>query len=188
MVAVLSGQPDMEVVGEASTIDSAIELCTERRPDITLLDLCLRADHGLAVIRGIRERFLTARLIVLTGHASDEDVDNVLKAGARGFVLKSAPVEELVSAVRAVHDGKTFVSAAVGARLASRMMEQRLTDREAEVLRLVAGGKANKEIAASLGVTTGTVKLHVNNLFQKLGVQSRTEAVKVALERGLIRI
>ncbi|HEX8520676.1 MAG TPA: response regulator transcription factor [Tepidisphaeraceae bacterium] len=188
VAAILGAQPDIKVVAEAPDGASAIELYIKHRPDVMLVDLKMPDLDGLDVIARICESFPDASLVVLTTYDTEDDIDRGIRAGARGFMLKDATPQQLVTCVREVHAGRMSIAPAVAARLANRLTRATLTPREGEVLHLLADGKSNKEIAAALSITEGTVKLHVNNLFQKLGVQSRTEAMKAAIQRGLIRI
>jgi two-component system NarL family response regulator len=144
--------------------------------------------NGIETLTAIRMADPQARLVILTSFASDEDIYRALRAGARGYLVKDAPAEELVKCLRTVHEGGTFIPPAIASKLAERVGTAELTAREREVLALVAKGKANREIGSELDVTEGTIKVHVNNILNKLGVASRTEAVNLAVRRGLVRI
>ena len=176
------------VVGEASNGREAVEQWEVLAPDVTLMDLRMPEVDGVQAIQSIRERHLTARLIVLTTYDGDEDIYRGLKAGARGYLLKDAPREQLVEAVRAVHAGRKYVPPEVAQKLAERLDSPELSPRELEVLGLMAQGRSNKEIARLSFVTEGTVKFHVNNILGKLDAQSRGEAVAIAVKRGLVRV
>ncbi len=186
--ALIGRQADMVVVAEAVDGRQAVDLFVRHGPDIALVDLRMPGLDGVGVIAEVREHNPHARAVLLTNFASDEDIYRALRAGARGYVLKDAPSEEVIECLRVVHAGRTFIPPAVASKLAERVGTADLTAREREVLALIAKGKGNREIGASLVVTEGTVKVHVNNILAKLRVASRTEAVAHALRRGLVRI
>lgn len=188
LAALIGQQPDLAVVAEAGTGEEAVRLHAAHRPDVTLLDLRMPGLDGADALDRILAADPAARVVVLTTFDGEEDIGRVLKAGAKGYLLKDAEPQELLACVRAAHAGKTCVAPAVAARLADRLREPPLTARELDVLRLLAAGKANKEIAAALFITEATVKAHVANVYGKLGVQSRTEAVNAAVKRGLVRL
>lgn len=189
LAAVLSYQGDMSVAGTATNGREALARFHDLKPDVALLDLRMPELTGLEVIRAIRAEAPGARLIVLTTFDGDEDVYRALEAGAQGYLLKDSSKEELLAAVRAVHAGRRHVPTVVAARLAERAQAgPDLTPREREVLERMAAGKANKEIGAALSITEATVKSHVNSILQKLGVADRTQAVTVAIRRGILRI
>lgn len=177
----------MEVVAEASTAGEAVVQYAQHRPDILLMDLRFPDRCGVEAIRAIREQFLIARIIVLTTYDGDEDVYQALQAGAKAYLLKDVTLEELVDCIEKVHRGQTFVPPPIAAKLAERTASPQLTDRELEVLRRIVAGRSNKEIAADLNITEGTVKSHVNRVLEKLGVHDRTQAATTALKRGLVR-
>src|SRR3982750_1391805 len=185
--SMLERLPSMEVVAEASTGKEAIEQYAQHQPDILLLDLRFPDVCGVEAIRAIREQFLIARIIVLTTYDGDEDIYQSLSAGAKAYLLKDVTLEELVDCIEKVHRGETCVPPHVAAKLAERTASPELTDRELEVLRRIVAGRSNKEIAADLNITEGTVKTHVNHVLAKLGVQDRTQAATTALKRGLVR-
>jgi len=189
LAAILGYQPDIEVVGQAADGRTAVQRYRELRPDVMLVDLRMPILAGVEVIAAIRDDFPVARLLVLTTYDGDEDVYRALEAGAQGYLLKDTTTEELLQAIRAIHRGERHVPPAVAARLVDRTMAgPALTQREIEVLRLVAAGKTNKEIASALFISEGTVKTHVNSIHEKLGVRDRTEAVMTALRRGILRL
>jgi len=188
LAALINRRPDMAVVAEASTGQEAVEQFLLHRPDVALLDLRMPEMDGVEVIAAIREQVPTARLVVLTTYADEEDIHRSLRAGARGYLLKDAPRDELLDCVRAVHDGQTVIPPAIALKLASRLMATELTPRELDVLRLLATGKSNKQIAAALFIAEGTVKTHVNALLRKLDAADRTGVVTLALKRGLLRL
>jgi len=184
---ILNEQPDIQVVAEAADGLSAVELYRSQRPDVSLVDLRMPGLDGVQVVEQVRRESADAVLIVLTTFDTDDDIDRALTAGAKAYLLKDVSPSELVSCVRTVHQGGTWVSPAVASKLVARMTRVQLTLREMAVLRLVAGGKSNREIGETLSISEGTVKIHLTHLFEKLGATSRTEAVAKAVERGLIR-
>lgn len=186
LVALLSTVPEMQVVAEASDGQEALVLYRQHQPDVTLMDLRMNTMNGVETTRAIRAEFPNARIIVLTTFDGDEDIYRALQAGARGYLLKGMETEELLSAIRTVHSGKSRIPAPVAERLAERMNAPTLTDRETEVLRLIVGGNSNKEIAAALFISEATVKTHINSLLSKLGVSDRTQAATTALQRGIV--
>ena len=184
---ILNEQPDIQVVAEAADGISAVELYRRQRPDVSLVDLRMPGLDGVQVVEQVRRESADAALIVLTTFDTDDDIDRALTAGAKAYLLKDVSPSELVSCVRTVHQGGTWVSQAVASKLVARMTRVQLTSREMAVLRLVAAGKPNREIGETLNISEGTVKIHLSHLFEKLGATSRTEAVAKAVERGLIR-
>jgi len=165
----------------------AVDLWQKHRPDVTLLDLRMPKLDGVGVINEIRQHNASARIIILTTFEGDEDIYRALRAGARAYLLKDTRLEDLIHCIRIVHDGKNYIPPMIGAKLAERMKGPELSTRELEVLRLMAVGKSNKEIASALFVSEGTVKGHVNHILAKLGANGRTEAARIALKRGLVR-
>ncbi len=188
LVALIDHQPDMCVVAEASTGQAAVEQYAAQHPDVVLMDLRMPELDGVDAIRAIRASAPQARIVVLTTYDSDEDIYRGLRAGAMGYLLKDAPAGELLSAIRAVAAGQKRIPAEVAAKLAERMISPELTARELEVLRLVVTGQSNKEIGAALAIAEGTVRAHLNSIFQKLEAQDRTHAVTIAIRRGLVRL
>jgi len=186
-IAVLIGnQTDMELVAEAANGREAVELFRKHRPDVTLMDLQMPKVNGFDAISAIRSEFPEARILVLTTHAGDVQVSRALKAGARAYLLKGSVREELLDTIRAVHAGQKRLSSEVAAEIAEHATDDSLTSRETDVLRLIAGGNANKEIAARLSLTEETVKSHVRNIMAKLGANDRTHAVAIGVKRGII--
>jgi DNA-binding NarL/FixJ family response regulator len=176
------------VIAEAENGAEAIEAYDRHHPDVTLLDLRMPVMEGVEVVRRIRERDPAARVIVLTTYDTDDEISRALKAGAKAYVLKDISADDLVACIRDVLAGKTYIAPAAAAKLAEGVTRVQLTPREMAALKLVADGKANKEIAAALDISERTVKTHLGHLFEKLGATSRTEAVKVATRRGLVRL
>jgi two-component system NarL family response regulator len=188
LAALIARRQDMEVVAEAENGESAVELARQHRPDVILMDLRMPRLGGVEALAAIRAEQPGARVIVLTTFDGDEDIYRALQAGAQAYLLKDTPRDELLDAIRAVHQGLKRIPPEVAAKLAERLTAPELSPRELDVLRLVALGQSNKEIAAALHIAEGTVKLHVNNLMGKLGVSGRTQAVTEALRRGLVRL
>jgi two-component system NarL family response regulator len=188
LAAIINDAPGMTVVAEARDGREAIDLYRTHKPDILLIDLRMPEVNGLEAIAAIRQEFPRSRIIVLTTYAADDEIVTALGAGAQGYLLKDAEGEETLAAIRAVHAGGRHLAAAVGARLAERVTSEGLTDRELEVLRLMARGGTNEALAAALGVRAGTVKWHVTHIMEKLGATDRTMAVSIALQRGIIHI
>jgi DNA-binding NarL/FixJ family response regulator len=179
---------DMTVVGEASNGREAIDLWKQHRPDVTLLDLRMPELDGVEAINEIRGEDEKARIIVLTTFDGDEDIYRAIQAGAKGYLLKDVPREALMDCIRRVHAGETSVPVHLVAKLADRVSGDTLSQREIEVLKLMAQGKSNKEIGSALFISEGTVKSHGKAIFAKMNVVSRTEAVADATRRGLIRL
>ena len=188
LAAMIGRQPDMCVVAEAADGLEAIALWRELRPDVTLLDIRMPIRDGVAAITEIRAEDPSARILVLTTFDTDTEISRVFKAGARGYLLKDAPREELLASIRKVHAGETCLPAALVAKLASGMGSQALTKRELAVLALLGDGLSNKEIGTRLSIGETTVKSHLRAIFAKLQVLSRTEAIATAVRRGLIHL
>jgi DNA-binding NarL/FixJ family response regulator len=186
VAALLSGQSDMALVAEASNGREAIEQYRTHRPDVTLMDLQMPDMNGIEAMIAICEEFPGARIIVLTTYAGDVQVLRALKAGARAYLLKSLVRKDLVDTIRLVHAGKKRMLPEVASDLAEHATDDALSSREIEVLSLISGGNANKEIAAQLSITEETVKGHIKNIFTKLGANDRTHAVTIGLKRGII--
>jgi DNA-binding NarL/FixJ family response regulator len=188
IAGLIEGQADMALVGEASNGREAIQQFRTHHPDVTLMDLQMPAMNGIQAILGIRSEFPNARIIVLTTYTGDVQVVRALKAGARGYILKGNVRRELLDTIRAVHSGQKRIPPEVAAELAEHAAEDLLSVREIDVLRLVAAGNANKEIAAQLCIAEDTVKSHVTNILSKLGANDRTHAVTLALKRGIFEL
>jgi two-component system NarL family response regulator len=185
---IINQEHDLHVVAEASNGVEAIAAWEAHQPDVMLLDLRMPVMEGVEVVRQIRERDAKARVIILTTYDRDDDISQALKAGAKAYVLKDIAAEDLVACIRDVLAGKTYIAPAAAAKLAEGVTRVQLTPREMATLRLLADGKANKEIANELDISERTVKTHLAHLFEKLAVTSRTEAIKVATRRGLVRL
>jgi DNA-binding NarL/FixJ family response regulator len=186
IAALIGNQTDMELVAEACNGLEALGEFQKHRPDITLMDLQMPGMSGIDAISAIRGEFPEARIIILTTHAGDVQVSRALKAGARAFLLKGSLRNELLETIRAVHAGHKRLSSEAATEIAEHAIDDALTPREINVLRLVAAGNANKEVGAQLSLTEVTVKTHVKNILAKLGANDRTHAVTIALKRGII--
>src|ERR1700730_10956586 len=186
VAGLVGGQPDMRVVGEASNGREAIQQFRAHHPDVVLMDLQMPEMNGLDALMAIRDEAPEARIIVLTTYAGDAQVLRAIKAGARGYLLKSALHRELLDTIRAVHAGKKSLSAEVSYELAEHATDDVLTPAEVRVLRLIAEGNANKEIAEQLSVSEETVKGQVRNILSKLGANDRTHAAMIGVKRGII--
>jgi len=185
---ILNEERGISVVAEAADGAEAVDLFARIRPDVALVDLRMPKMEGVQVVEQIRERFPDAAIVILTTYDTDNDIERALRAGAKAYLVKDVSPQDLVACVRAVHAGRTWVSPKVAAKLVARVTNVRITRRELAVLRLLAAGNSNREIGDALGISDGTVKIHVTHLFAKLDVTSRTEAINTALRRGLVRI
>jgi DNA-binding NarL/FixJ family response regulator len=181
-------QNDMQVVGSATSGELAVEMFHDLRPDVTLMDLRLPVMNGIEAIRQIRRESPDARIIVLTMYHGDEDVCQALEAGAATYLLKDTLAEDLVQVIREVHDGERPLPSNIAALLEARKTRPSLTPREVEVVRLIAEGLRNKEIAVALGISEETAKVHVKNILAKMKVSDRAAVIPVALRRGIIHI
>ncbi len=186
--AIISARSDMTVVAQAGSGEEAIPLFREHQPDVTLMDLRLPGMSGVDAIRSIRAISPKARFVVLTTYEGDEDIHQALKSGAQGYLIKGMPHEDLIKALRRVHAGEGFVPTPMANALASRPVGAQLTPREKEVLSLLIAGKSNKEIGVALNVCETTVKSHVSVMLMKLGASDRTQAVVIALQRGILHL
>lgn len=186
LVALLSSMDDLEIVGSVGDGTEAVERYRALLPDVTLMDLQMPRLGGVETIRQIRGEFPNARFIVLTTFDGDEDIYRALQAGARAYLLKGMPLEDLVTTIHAVHSGRLHIPPPVAEKLAERLSGQELTARELSVLERIVAGRANKEISADLFISEATVKTHINSLLGKLGVADRTHAATVAIQRGLV--
>ncbi|MEL6602515.1 MAG: response regulator transcription factor [Cyanobacteria bacterium J06614_10] len=188
IVSILQLQDDFTVVAEAKDGVEAVDLYSHLQPDITLMDLRMPNMEGVDAIAHIRKSSPQAKIIILTTYDTDEDIYRGLQAGARGYILKDADFEDLVDAVRTVNQGKRYLPPNVALKLAERMDTEELTERERDVLNMMARGTSTAALAAALQLSEGTIKFHINHIFQKLGVNDRTQAIIIALRRGLIRL
>jgi two-component system NarL family response regulator len=188
LMALISRSPDMTIVAEANNGREAVEQFLLHSPDLALLDLRMPEMDGVDAVTAIRQLQPAARLILLTTFDDDEDIFRGFRAGAKAFLLKDAPRNELLECLRAVHSGQTIIPPAIAAKLAYRLSVLALTSRELEVLHLIAEGTGNKEIAATLFIAEGTVKTHVNAVLRKLDAMDRTQAVTTALKRGILHL
>jgi two-component system, NarL family, response regulator len=178
----------MEVVAEAETGVEAVRLFRQHQPDVALIDLRMPEMNGVDAIIAIREEFPNAQIAILTTYDTDEDIFRGLQSGAKGYLLKDSKMSELLDAIRKLHAGQKYIPPAVGAKLAERMSLPQLSDREREVLQQMSQGKANQEIGIELSISESTVKYHINNILSKLGVSDRTQAVLLAIKRGITNL
>ena len=188
IAALVSAEPDLKLVAEASNGQEAVNAFRTHRPDVTLMDLQLPAMDGIEAIQIIRSEFPEARIIVLTTYAGDAQVVRAVKAGARAYVLKEDMLDELLHTIRAVHAGKKRIPSDIAAELIAHATHDALTEGEVDVLRLIAAGNANKQIADKLSISEATVKSRVTNILSKLGASDRAHAVTIGLKRGIIEL
>lgn len=188
IAAIINNQPDMQMVAQAANGSEAIQLFRQHQPDVTLMDLRLPDMSGIDVLIALRSEFPDARVIMLTTFEGDVDIRRSLEAGARGYMLKNMPPKELVEVIRQVHAGKKRIPAEVAAQLAEYFGGDALTDREIDVLRHIAGGNRNREIGEQLFISEETVKVHIKHIMEKLGASDRTQAVAIAVRRGIIQL
>lgn len=186
--ALLERQADLQVVAMAADGEAAIALVATHQPDVILMDLRMPRLEGADAVATICTQWPEARIIMLTTYDGDEDIYRALRAGAKGYLLKDAPCEELFTAIRQVYLGQKYIMSQVAQKLTDRFQSSELTDRELEVLQLLVQGNTNRDISAALCVAEGTVKFHVRNILDKLGASDRTQAVTIALKRGLARL
>jgi len=188
LAAIINNQPDMVLVAEASTGCEAVQKFRELQPDVTLMDLRLPDMSGIDALIAIRSEFAEAHVIMLTTFEGDVEIQRSLEAGARGYLLKSMPPRDLVEVIRQVHSGKKRIPSEVAANLAEHLGEESLTPRELEVLRHIAGGNRNRDIAEKLFISEETVKVHIKHIMEKLSASDRTQAVAIAIRRGIIQL
>jgi DNA-binding NarL/FixJ family response regulator len=188
IAAVINGQPDMTMIAQASSGREAIQLFREHRPDVTLMDLRMPDISGIDALIAILGEFPNARIVMLTTFEGDVEIQRALSAGARGYLLKNMPPKELVEAIRQVHAGRKRIPSEIAAQLAEHITDERLTEREIDVLQHVAGGNRNRDIAERLAISEETVKVHVKHIMEKLGASDRTAAVSIAVRRGIIQL
>jgi two-component system, NarL family, response regulator len=188
IAALVNAEPDMKLIAEASNGQEAVESFRLHRPDVTLMDIQMPGFNGIEAINRIRSEFPDARIIVLTTYTGDAQVVRALRAGARGYILKGHVHRELLEAIRAVHAGQKKIPPDLAAELAEHAVDDELTQREIDVLRLIAAGNSNKLIADQLSIGEATVKSHVTNILSKLGANDRSHAVTIGLKRGIIEL
>jgi len=188
IAAIINNQPDMKLVSQASSGTDAIQQYRTHQPDVTLMDLRLPDLSGIDAMIAIRAEFHEARIIMLTTFEGDVEIQRALAAGARGYLLKNMPPRELADVIRQVHAGKKRIPPEVAAQLAEHMGDEELTAREVEVLQQVAGGNRNRDIAELLFISEETVKVHLKHIMDKLGAKDRTQAIAIAVRRGIIRL
>ena len=188
LASIMALEPDVEVCAEAASGQEARALYRTHRPDVTLMDLRLPDISGTETLQAIRREFPDARIVIISTYVCDEEIYGALQAGAMAYLVKSVQRDELMRAIRKAAKGQRHIPAEVAARLAERVTRSQLSARELEVLRLLVAGRRNREIAGTLDITEGTVKLHVSSILGKLGVADRTEAVTRALQHGIVQL
>jgi two-component system NarL family response regulator len=188
LAAIINQQPDMEVIADAGDGEAAIAQYDLHKPDVMVLDLRMPRRDGVAVVQEVLEKHPKARLLIMTTYDGDEDIFRSLSQGAKGYLLKDAPRQEILSAIRAVSEDRPYTSSSIATKALQRMARPSLTQREVEVLQQLAEGRSNKDIGRRLDISEGTAKTHVKSILTKLDAISRTEAVAVAHKRGLVRL
>jgi DNA-binding NarL/FixJ family response regulator len=188
LVSMLSSIPGLTVSGAASTGEEALQLIDREQPDVLLLDLRMPGMTGIELLNAIRTKPLVPKALVLTSYESDEEIYRAIEAGAQGYLLKSTPQAEIVTAIQAVHSGRHHIPPRIAARLAERMVRSALTQRELEILEMVVRGLTNKQIGNALGISENTARNHINSIIRKLDVSGRTEAATAAIQQGLVRM
>src|SRR6185503_8293398 len=188
IAAIIASQPDMILAAQATTGSEAIQEFRQHQPDVTLMDLRLPDISGIDALIAIRSDYPEACVVMLTTFEGDVEIQRALAAGARGYILKSMPAKQLIEAIRQVHAGKRLVPPKVTAHLVEHMGEESLTAREIEDLRHIAGGNRNRDIAERLFISEETVKVHIKHIMEKLGASDRTQAVAIAVRRGIIQL
>jgi DNA-binding NarL/FixJ family response regulator len=188
IATLIKNQPDMDLVAEAATGRDAIQQFEKDQPDVTLMDLRLPDMSGIDAMIAIRTKYPEARIIMLTTFEGDVEIQRALEAGARGYMLKSMPPKDLLDVIRQVHSGKKRIPPEIAAQLAEHLSDESLTGREIEVLKQVANGNRNRDIADQLFISEETVKVHIKHIMEKLGANDRTQAVAIGIRRGIIRL
>src|SRR3984957_16035432 len=188
IAAIINNQPDMLMVAQAANPKDAGEKFRNHKPEVTLMDLRLPDKNGIETMIAIRTEFQDARIIMLTTFEGDVEIKRALEAGARGYMLKSMPPKELIDAIRQVHAGKKQIPSEIAAHLAEHFSDEAITEREIEVLQQIAGGNRNRDIAEKLFISEETVKVHIKHIMEKLGASDRTQAVALAVRRGIIHL
>jgi len=186
--SIVDAHPGMEIVADAHNGREAIELHRKHQPDVTIMDLRMPGVSGFEAIEAIRTEYPSARIVVLSNYEGSEDVHRAMQAGAMGYLVKSAGGEELLEAIEAVHHGRKYLPASLAIALSKRSSADPLTERETEVLRLLARGQSNREIGSELSIAENTVRIHVGHILQKLAVEDRTQAVILAFQRGIVHL
>jgi len=187
LMTAVSDATDMEVVADVENGQEAIKAYRKHRPDIVILDLRMQGLSGIETLRTLREEFKSARILVFSNYAKGEEIFQAMKAGASGFVMKEMSLDRLLDAIRSVHQGEQYIPPEIAVRVGERLLAQ-LSPRELDVLQMLGRGLSNKEIGAQLGVVEGTVKIHITNIFGKLGVSDRTQALITAIKRSIVQI
>lgn len=188
LAALINDQTDMRIVGQGSTGHEAIQSFRDNQPDVVLMDVRLPDMSGIDAMITIRSEFPDARIIMVTSSEGDVEMQRALEGGARGYMLKSMPPKELLDAIRRVHAGKKAIPSEIATRLANHMSDEALTAREVEILQQIAEGNRNRDIAERLFISEGTVKVHIKHIMEKLGANDRTQAITIAVRRGIIRL
>jgi two-component system NarL family response regulator len=188
LASMLGTQPELSIVGSASEGREALEILQHNAVDVVLLDLRMQGMSGVETIQAMKRDGHTARVIILTSFDTDEDIYGAVRAGALGYLLKDTSLKVMVEAIRSVHAGKKYIPREIATRLADRMMRPDLTARELEILKMVSKGLTNRDIGHALGISSFTVKNHVNSIMEKLGVGDRTEAATISIQKGIVRI
>jgi DNA-binding NarL/FixJ family response regulator len=188
IATLINSQPDMRLIAEAATGQEAIQQFDLHQPDVTLMDLRLPDMSGIDVVIALRSQHPEARIIMLTTFEGDVEIQRALEAGARGYLLKSMPPKDMLEAIRQVHAGKKRIPAEIASQLAEHMGDEALTDREIEVLRAIAEGNRNRDIANKLFISEETVKVHIKHIMEKLNASDRTQAVAIGVRRGIIEL
>ena len=188
LAALINDQPDMRIVAQGSTGHEAIKLFRDLQPDVALMDVRLPDISGIDAMITIRSEFPEARVLIVTSSEGDVEMQRALQGGARGYMLKSMPPKELLDAIRKVHAGKKAIPTEIATHLANHMSDEALTSREVEILQQVAEGNRNRDIAERLFISEGTVKVHIKHIMEKLGANDRTQAITIAVRRGIIHL
>jgi DNA-binding NarL/FixJ family response regulator len=188
LTSMLGTQPQLDVIGAASTGEEAVQMIQSSQPDVLLLDLRMPGMNGIDTLDAMRKSCATARAIILTSFETDEDIYRAVQAGAHGYLLKNTSLKEMVDAISTVNSGKKHFPGNIASKLAERMMRTNLTAREIEILKMLAKGPTNKQIGRALGISDHTVRNHVNSILEKLEVSDRTEAATTAIQRGIITV
>jgi DNA-binding NarL/FixJ family response regulator len=188
LAALINDQADMQIVGQGSNGHEAIQLFRNQQPDVVLMDVRLPDMSGIDAMVTIRSEFPDARIIMVTSSEGDVEMHRALEGGAKGYVLKSMPPKELLDAIRKVHSGKKAVPHEIATRLADHISDESLTAREIEILQQIAEGNRNRDIAERLFISEGTVKIHIKHIMEKLGASDRTQAITIAVRRGIIHL